>query len=94
MYYDRDQFNSDLRLIADVFGARQPVGYYNEQRYESNFYRIVDPYIAEPQIYVLGQITPKDQIRMNSPVAQFVLRKAVEAEEWLEGTGRLGWAMR
>lgn len=94
MYYDRDQFNKDLCLIADVFGSRQQVGFYNEQRYECNFYRIVDPYIAEPQIYVLGQLTPKNEIDMRSPVAQFVLKKAIAAEEWLERVGRLSWAMR
>jgi hypothetical protein len=88
MYYDRDQFNRDLSLIADVFGERRQTGFYNEHVYKCDFYRIVDPYIAEPQIYVLGQLTPKDQVDMRSPVARFVLNKAVAAEEWLEQVGK------
>lgn len=81
MYYDRDQFNKDLSLIARVFGKRRQRGFFSEQVYESNLCRIYDPYIAEPQIYFHGQLTAKNEIDMRSPVARLVLRLAIAAEE-------------
>lgn len=84
MYYDRDQFNKDLSLIVMVFGNRKQRGFYTEGVYEDEFFLITDHYIVEPQIHYGSTWVGKDDIKMNSVVARFVLKKAMEAEEILE----------
>ena len=83
MFYDRDQFNKDLSLIVQFFGERRQRGMFTEGVYEDNKFRITDPYIMEPQIHYGKTWVGKDDIEMNSAVARFVLKKAIEAEELL-----------
>lgn len=87
--YDRDQFNKDLSLIVMVFGDRKRRGFYTEGVYEDEIFRITDPYIMEPQIHYGSTWVGKDDIEMNSVVARFVLKKAMQAEEiWESKYGR------
>jgi hypothetical protein len=82
--YNRDQFNKDLSLIVTVFGERRRRGFYTEGVYEDNIFRITDPYISEPQIHYGSTWVGKDDVEMNSVVARFVLKKAMQAEEIME----------
>lgn len=82
--YNRDQFNKDLSLIVMVFGERKQRGFYTEGVYEDEIFRITDTYIMEPQIHYGPTWVGKDDIEMNSVVARFVLKKAIQAEEMME----------
>jgi len=90
MYYNRDQFNKDLSLIVKVFGERKKkrkqCGFYTEGVYEDNTFRITDPYTYEPQIHYGSTWVGKDDIKMDSVVGRFVLKKAIKAEELLGET--------
>lgn len=81
MFYNLDQFNSDLRMIARVYGERRQRGFYAQQEYQCGDYTIVDPFIAEPYITVCGDTVAKHGIKMTSAVAEFVLNKAISVEE-------------
>lgn len=81
MFYNRDQFNKDLSLIVSVFGERKQKGFYTEGIYEDNDIIIKDSYVMEPQIFWRKNWIGKDDIRINEYIAQYVMKKAMIAEE-------------
>ena len=83
MFYDRDQFNKDLSLIVQFFGERRQHGMFTEGVYENEDFLIVDPYIMNPRIYEGDTPAVNDKIKIDSRVGDFVLKKAIEAEELL-----------
>jgi len=84
MFYDTQQFNKDLSLIATVFGERKPRGFYTEGVYEYDNIRIINPYVIEPQIFWEKTLIGKDDVKTDSFIAQYVMKKAMLAEELLE----------
>lgn len=81
MFYNRDQFNKDLCLIVQVFGERSGRGYYTEGVYEDGDVIIKDSYVHEPQIFWRKNWIGKDDIKMTSFIAEYVMKKAMLAEE-------------
>lgn len=79
--YNRTQLIRDARMITQVFGVRRQRGFFTEGFFKVGPVIILDQYTELPIITEFGKEVALDALPTNSVLGQFIMTKAMAAEE-------------